>query len=91
MPQGLAFIGKQLVKLRRRDVGALQFGPRIFVMVHGVNRADEIVGEAIGCLVVVEGLKGARQNDPTKIKKDSPKHLMSVRAKASLGEGPRAG
>ena len=91
MPQCFAFIGKQLVKLRRRNVGALQFGPCIFVMVHGVDRTDEIVGEAIGCLVVVEGLKGARQNDPTKIKKDSPKHPMSVRAKASLGEGPRAG
>jgi len=89
--QGFAFLGKQLVKLRRRDVGALQFGPRIFVMVHGVDRTDEIVGEAIGGLVVIEGLEGARQNDPTKIKKDSPKHPMSVRAKASLGEGPRAG
>jgi hypothetical protein len=40
------------------------------VMVHGVDRTDEIVGEAIGGLVVIEGLEGARQNDPTKIKKD---------------------
>jgi hypothetical protein len=40
---------------------------------------------------MVEGLKRARQNDPTEIEKDSPEHPMSVRAKASLGEGPRAG
>ncbi len=91
VPQCFAFARKHGIKFKWRDVAALQFGPRVVVGVHRVHRTDEVGWQAVGCLVVVEGLEWARQNDPTEIKKHSPKHALSVRAQASPSRGPRAG
>jgi hypothetical protein len=45
----------------------------------------------LGGLVVVEGLKWARQNDPAEVEKYCPKHALSVRGEASPSGGPHAG
>jgi hypothetical protein len=67
MPKGLAFLCKQLIKLLRSDVVAFQLSPGVGVGVSRVDTTDEVFGKPIANLIAIECLKGAREDDPTKV------------------------
>ncbi len=74
MTERLAFERKNVVKLSRRNITSLEPGPRIFVVIDRVNRADEIEREAMILLVAIESVKGAGQDDAPKIEKYGSQH-----------------
>ena len=74
MTERLTFECKNLVKLGRRDITSLEPGPCVFMVIHRVDRTDEIGWEPMISLIVIESVKGAGQDDAPKIEKDSPQH-----------------
>jgi len=70
----LTFERKNVVKLSRRNITSLKPGPRIFVVIERVDRTDEIEWQAMISLIVIESVKGARQDDAPKIEKYSSQH-----------------
>jgi hypothetical protein len=44
------------------------------MVIHRVDRTDEIGWEPMISLIVIESVKGAGQDDAPKIEKDSPQH-----------------
>ena len=74
MTERLAFKCKNIVKLGRRDIASLEPGPRIFVVIDRVDRADEIERQAVLAFIVIESVKGAGQDDAPEIEKYSSQH-----------------
>ena len=74
MTQRLAFESKNVVKLSRRNITSLEPGPRIFVVIDRVDRANEIERQAMISLIVIESVKGAGQDDAPEIEKYGSQH-----------------
>ena len=74
MTERLTFECKNFVKLSRRDITSLEFGPCIFVVIDRVDRADEIERQAAIALIMIESVKGAGQDDAPKIEKYGSQH-----------------
>lgn len=75
MAKSGAFRGKEVVELGRGDVIALEEGPGVCIGVCGVHPANMVEREASGCLIVVEGLEGAGEDDPSEIPEDGTNFL----------------
>jgi len=77
MTEGMALGGKQVVKLGRGDVVALEEGPCVGIGVCGVHLANKVEGEAFGCFVAIEGFKWAREDDSSEIPENGTDFLSS--------------
>jgi hypothetical protein len=70
----LTFERKNVIKLGGGNITSLEPGPRIFVVIDRVDRADEIERQAMILLIVIESVKGAGQDDAPEIEKYSSQH-----------------
>ena len=74
---GASFVGEGHVEFGGGDLTALEAGPGVGVGVGRVDGADHVAGEPPLGFVAIEGLEGARQDDPTEVPEDGSKDLLS--------------
>ena len=75
MAKGGAFGGKEVIELGWGDVVSLEEGPGVCIGVRGVHPANMVEGEAPVCLIAIEGLEGAGEDNSSKIPENGTNFL----------------